>query len=91
MALKLVCDSCGVEEEQERNGNVTLYLTMDGGSQATNLGISGLIVDLCKECTKTTGTTIKERMRRQILEAIAEQPKKLFGGKHVEKGENDTL
>ena len=91
MALILRCDICDKEEEQDRNGNTTLYLTMIDGSQITSSGITGTIVDLCATCTKTTRTNYKDSLRAQILNEITSRPKKLFGGRNVVKGDNSTF
>lgn len=91
MALILRCDACDKEEEQERDGSVTLYLKMQDGSQVTTSGITGTVVDLCADCTRTTRDRYKLNLRNQILEEITDKPKKLFGGRNVTKGENDSI
>lgn len=91
MALILRCDICDKEEEQDRNGNTTLYLTMVDGSQINSTGITGTVVDLCAECTKTTRANYKDNLRAQILSEITARPKKLFGGKNVVKDDNSTI
>jgi hypothetical protein len=91
MALILRCDICSLEEEMERNGNVTLYLTMTDGTQITNTGMAGLVVDLCKSCKLTSSGKIKDQMRKNILAELEEKPRQMFGGRNVVRGENDTV